>query len=336
MNIEVGSYPQVRMRRLRSDTWLRSLVAEHNLRPEDLILPVFVCAGKNVEHEVKAMPGVKSQSIDLIIKTIIRAKDLGIKAIAIFPVVDLSLKTTKAEEAYNENNLICLAVKQIKSEITDIGIICDVALDPYTIHGHDGVLNTDLTDVDNDKTIEILQKQALALAKAGADIVAPSDMMDGRIGEIRKYLDEHKFCNVKILSYAVKYASNLYGPFREAVGSKNNLKKASKATYQMDIHNISESFREVALDIKEGADIVMVKPASYYADIITRLKTQINVPIFAYQVSGEYSMLKAADQLGFLDFNSTMYEALIGLKRAGANAILTYAAIEMAAYLQEG
>ncbi len=333
MNFECGKYPNIRMRRKRYTPWLRQLLSETNLQPKDLILPLFIREGKNETHTISSLPGVYSVSIDIAINIIKEAKDLGISAVAIFPVVDMQHKTDNAYEAYNQDNLICRAVREIKSHIDGIGIICDVALDPYTSHGHDGLLINGY--VDNDRTIEVLCKQSLTLANAGCDIIAPSDMMDGRVGQIRKALDENNFINLAILSYAVKYASSLYAPFRDAVGSKVNLNNGDKKTYQMDIRNSNESLSEALLDINEGADILMVKPASLYLDIIYRIKQEYKFPTFAYQVSGEYSQIKAASINGWLDYEKVMYESLIAIKRAGADAILTYAAIEMAKLIND-
>lgn len=274
------------------------------------------------------MPGVFRFPVSELARAAKHAHTLGIPAIAIFPVVDQKHKSLGAEEAYNPKNLICRAVKAVKEAVPDLGVICDVALDPYTTHGHDGIVKND--DVDNDKTVAVLCKQAVTQARAGCDIVAPSDMMDGRVGVIRAALDKEGFEQVSILSYAIKYASSFYGPFREAVGSAKNLGKADKRTYQMDPANATEALREAALDIREGADMIMVKPAMPYLDIITRIKAQFSVPVFAYQVSGEYAMMKAAGQNGWLDFDKVMMESLLACKRAGASAIFTYAALEIA------
>jgi porphobilinogen synthase len=324
----LGKYPSTRLRRNRHDAWSRALVAEHRLSPQDLIWPVFVQEGKDLRTPIESMPGIYRFSIDYLVKAAKHAHALGIPAIAIFPVIDPKLKSLKAEESYKKSNLISRAVKAVKDAVPDLGIICDVALDPYTSHGHDGLVVDG--DVDNDATITVLCKQALAQAKAGCDIIAPSDMMDGRIGAIRTALDEEGFQKVRVLSYAAKYASAFYGPFRDAVGSAKNLGKADKRTYQMDPANSDEALREVALDIEEGADMVMVKPGMPYLDIIRRVKETFHVPVFAYQVSGEYAMIKAAAENGWLDFEAPMLESLLGFKRAGASAVLTYAALEMA------
>jgi len=326
-----GSYPSTRLRRNRKDAWSRALVAEHRLDVQDLIWPVFVKEGTKERTPIASMPGVFRLSVDLLVHSAKHAHSIGIPAIAIFPVVDSSLKSLGAEESYNEHNLLCRAVKEIKNAVPGLGIICDVALDPYTTHGHDGIVENN--DVENDATTQVLCKQAIVQARAGCDIVAPSDMMDGRVGAIRAALDKEHFQHVRILSYAAKYASAFYGPFREAVGSAGNLGKADKRTYQMDPANAAEALREVALDIAEGADMVMVKPGMPYLDIIKAVKEQFSVPVFAYQVSGEYAMLKAVGEQGWLDFEAVMLESLLAFKRAGATGIFTYAALEVAAGL---
>lgn len=323
-----GRYPATRLRRNRRDEWSRALVAENRLHPSDLIWPVFVQEGTNTRTAIASMPGVERLSIDLLLEQCKKAKELGIPAIALFPVVDAVLKTDGAEEAFNAKNLICRAIQAIKKEVPGIGIICDVALDPYTTHGHDGIVKDG--DVENDATIEVLCKQAVTQAKAGCDVIAPSDMMDGRVGAIRAALDKDGQQHVRILSYAAKYASGFYGPFRDAVGSKNNLGKADKRTYQMEPANAHEALREVALDIDEGADMVMVKPGLPYLDIIRLVNDNFDIPVLAYQVSGEYAMLKAADEKGWLDYDAAMMESLLAFKRAGASAIFTYAAIAVA------
>jgi len=325
-------YPLTRLRRNRKSAWIRNLVAENKLNPSDLILPIFVQEGENKKTPIDSMPDVFRLSIDNLILKAEQAYKLGIPAIAIFPVTEQNLKSELGEEAYNPNNLVCRAVKAVKSRLPDLGIICDVALDPYTTHGHDGIIKNG--DVDNDATIEILCKQAVAQAQAGCDIIAPSDMMDGRVGAIRLALDQNGFENVNILAYAAKYASAFYGPFRDAVGSKNNIGKSDKRTYQMDSANSREALREVALDVAEGADMVMVKPGMPYLDIMKLIKDNFDLPVFAYQVSGEYSMLKAAAANGYLDFDATMQESLLACKRAGASAIFTYAAVEIATLLK--
>lgn len=324
-------YPTVRLRRNRKHQWLRDLVSENILLPQHLVLPLFVTEGNNVREPVKTMSSVFRLSIDNIVKEAERAQSVGIRAIALFPVVDYSLKSDYADEAYNLDNLVCRAIRAIKNAGIKIGVICDVALDPYTTHGHDGIVKDG--DVDNEDTIDALCNQALILAKAGADIIAPSDMMDGRIGAIRNFLDEENFADIPILAYAAKYASNFYGPFRDAVGSKNNLAGISKDTYQMDYRNINEAIREIELDIEEGADMIMVKPGMPYLDVIFSAHQHFSVPIFAYQVSGEYAMIRAASEAGCLDFNNAMMESLMAFKRAGATAIFTYAALEIATIL---
>lgn len=327
----MSAYPATRLRRNRKDAWSRALVAEHRLSVADLIWPVFVQEGVKKRTKVESMPGVERLSIDLLVEACKRAKALGIPAVAIFPVVDAKFKSLKAEEAYNPKNLVCRAAAAVKAKVPGIGVICDVALDPYTLHGHDGIVKDG--DVENDATIAVLVKQAVAQAKAGCDIVAPSDMMDGRVGAIRAALDKEGLQHVRILSYAAKYASAFYGPFRDAVGSAGNLGKADKRTYQMDPANADEALREVAMDIEEGADMVMVKPGMPYLDIIRAVKDAFHVPVFAYQVSGEYAMLKAAAEKGWLDYDAVMMESLLAFKRAGATGIFTYAAIEVAQLL---
>lgn len=326
---KIHMFPKLRLRRLRKDSYIRDLVAETNLSTSDLIYPIFIIEGFNKRQEIKSLPNVARLSIDLAIKEIAEACKLGIKAIALFPCVDQSLKDEKAIEAYNIDNLICRAIREIKKHNLNITIIADVALDPYTSHGHDGIIEN--LDVHNDKTIEALKMQSLTLAKAGADIIAPSDMMDGRIGEIRGYLDKENFENITILSYSAKYASSLYNPFRDAVGS--NL-IGNKKTYQMDYRNAKEALREIALDINEGADLIMIKPAITNLDIIYRASSNFDIPIFAYQVSGEYAMLKAASNQGFLIWQDSIIESLTTIKRAGANAIFSYAALEVALHLK--
>jgi porphobilinogen synthase len=315
--------------------WLRNLVGESRLTVQDLVWPVFVQEGENTRTAVESMPGVFRLTIDLLIEEAKRAHALGIPAIALFPVVDDSLKSSQAEEAFNADNLICRATRAIKDVGLDLGIICDVALDPYTSHGQDGLLHAN-GDVENDATIEILCRQAVVQAQAGCDIIAPSDMMDGRVGAIRDALDKAGFSDVAVLSYAAKYASCFYGPFRDAVGSAKNLGKQGKKTYQMDPPNSDEALREVALDLAEGADMVMVKPGMPYLDIISRVRHHFNVAVFAYQVSGEYSMLRAASEKGWLSWQQAILESLISMKRAGATGIFTYAALEVAEYLRDG
>jgi porphobilinogen synthase len=319
------------MRRIRRHDWSRRLVAEATLSPADFIWPLFVIEGERKREPVKSMPGVDRLSIDLAVDAAKEAAALGIPAIALFPQTDPRLKSEDGREALNPDNLVCRAVRAIKAAVPEIGVLCDVALDPYTTHGHDGVLIDGY--VANDETVEILVRQALEEARAGCDIVAPSDMMDGRIGAIRKALEDGGFKNTMIMAYAAKYASAFYGPFRDAVGSAKAL-TGDKRAYQMDPANSDEALREVALDIAEGADMVMVKPGMPYLDIVRRVKDAFGVPTFAYQVSGEYSMLTAAANQGFLDGERAMLESLIAFKRAGASGVLTYFAREAARLLR--
>ena len=321
-------FPTTRMRRNRYDDWTRRLVAENQLSVNDLIWPVFVHDGDEARIDIPTLPGVARLSIDELIKDVGEAKSVGIPLIAVFPVVDAAKKTDEAEEAYNADNLVCRAVAAIKEAHDGIGIMCDVALDPFTSHGHDGLLRDGY--IVNDETLDVLCKQAVVQARAGCDVIAPSDMMDGRVGAIRAALDSEGYQNVRIMAYAAKYASALYGPFRDAVGSAPNLRGGDKKTYQMDPANSDEALREVALDIEEGADMVMVKPGLFYLDILQRVKEAFSMPTFAYQVSGEYAMLKVAGQQGLVDGERVMDEALLAFKRAGANGILTYAALETA------
>lgn len=324
----ITSFPATRLRRNRRDDWSRRLVAEHRLSVDDLVLPIFIQEGNFKNTPVASMPGVERLTVDLLLKQLEEVSDLGIPAIALFPVVPADKKDEQATEATNPDNLICNTIRAVKDAFPDIGIICDVALDPYSTHGHDGIVKEGY--VTNDETVEVLCKQALVQAEAGCDIIAPSDMMDGRVGAIRTTLEQHSFERVRILSYAAKYASSFYGPFRDAVGSAEQLDGASKSTYQMDFHNSEEALREVAQDISEGADMVMVKPGLPYLDIIQRVKSQFSIPVFAYQVSGEYAMIHAAANSGWLNEQQAMVESLVALKRAGASAILTYAAIDVA------
>ena len=324
---QLGQFPSTRLRRIRMKEFSRRLVSENNLSVNDLIWPLFVCEGNNIADKINSMPGVSRYSIDNILKELETAVKLKIPAIALFPQIDSGLKDEKGSEATNENNLICRTIKSIKKNFPDLGVICDVALDPYTNHGHDGLVINNI--VDNDTTLEVLEKQALVQAVAGCDIIAPSDMMDGRVARIRNILDENKFQNTLILSYAAKYASKFYGPFRDAISSSGNLKGGSKSTYQMDMANSNEALREVALDIQEGADMVMVKPGMPYLDIIHRIKSEFNIPTFAYQVSGEYAMIKGAINNNWLD-SQVIKESLLSFKRAGADGILTYFAKEIA------
>jgi porphobilinogen synthase len=328
-----GQYPQTRLRRLRRHDWSRRLVAERRLAVDDLIWPLFVHEVKTSRQDVPSMPGVDRLSIDLLVTAVGEALALGIPAVAIFPVTDPAKKSTDGVEATNADNLVCRGVRAVKEALGDsIGVICDVALDPYTSHGHDGLLRDGY--VVNDETIDVLCRQAIVQAAAGCDVIAPSDMMDGRVGRIRRALDEAHYEHVSILAYAAKYASAFYGPFRDAVGSASNLGGGDKRTYQMNPANSDEALREVALDIAEGADMVMVKPGMPYLDIVRRVKDAFGLPTFAYQVSGEYSMIHAAAQNGWLDRDTAMMESLVAFKRAGADAILTYFAPEVASLLQ--
>ncbi len=318
------------MRRTRHDGWLRHLVAENRLGVDDLIWPVFVIEGKGKREAVFSMPGVDRLSIDLVVDAVTEASDMGIPAVALFVSIEQRLKSPDAREALNPDNLVCRSVRAVKEAVADVGVICDVALDPFNSDGHDGLLRDGF--VLNDETLDLLCRQALVQAAAGCDVIAPSDMMDGRVGAIRNALDEANFTNVPIMSYAAKYASAFYGPFRDAVGSGGVL-KGDKKSYQMDPANAEEALREVALDLSEGADMVMVKPGLPYLDIIRRVKDAFGVPTFAYHVSGEYAMLKAAAQQGCLDYEQVMMESLLAFKRAGADGILTYAAVEAARLL---
>ena len=326
----IGSYPAVRLRRNRKKDWSRRLVQENNLSPNDLIWPIFIREGKNIKEPIKTMPGVYRYTLDKIERLVENAIDKKIPMIALFPNTPTDKKDIKGTEALNKNNLVCKALRLIKKNYNEIGIMCDVALDPYTSHGHDGILKNNY--VDNDETIKILVKQSLLQAEMGCDVIAPSDMMDGRIGEIRKALDKNNHQLVQILSYAVKYASNFYGPFRDAVGSKKSL-IGDKKNYQMDYKNSKEALREVELDIKEGADFVMVKPGLPYLDIIKLIKENYKIPVFAYQVSGEYSIIKKGINDGIIN-EEVIFETLTSFKRAGANAIITYFADEIAKKLK--
>ena len=327
----IGTYPALRMRRNRKADWIRRLVSEHNLSANDLILPLFVKEGVKKKENIDSMPNIFRYSIDELVKEVEKACKLKIPLVALFPYTNSKKRDTKGKESFNKNNLICKALRLLKKEFkNDIGIMCDVALDPYTIHGHDGILKGN--KIENDSTIEILIKQSLIQAEMECDIIAPSDMMDGRIGKIRNALDKKGFKDTQIVSYAVKYASNFYGPFRDAVGSKKKLKN-DKKTYQMDFRNSSEALREVALDIKEGADIVMVKPGLPYLDIIRSVKDNFKIPIFSYQVSGEYSLIKNGIEKGIINEDAIL-ESLISLKRSGSNAIVSYFSLEIANQLK--
>ena len=331
-NTHIHISPIARPRRLRVSPWIRNMVSEHRVTVNDLIWPVFIQEGNNLRTPIASMPGVERLSIDLLTLAVKEARDLGIPAIALFPATPANLKTKDGEEAFNPENLVCRTIRAIKSAVPDIGVICDVALDPYTSHGQDGLVRNGV--VVNDETVEVLCKQSVVQARAGCDVIAPSDMMDGRVGAIRKALDNAGFSHVAILSYAAKYASAFYGPFRDAVGSANNLGKSDKKTYQMDPSNSSEALREVALDIAEGADMVMVKPGMPYLDVVARVKDTFKVPTFAYQVSGEYAMLCAAAANGWLDREKVILESLLSFKRAGADGVLTYFAMEAAKLLK--
>ena len=325
--IITGKYPQLRLRRSRQSKWSRRLISENNLSVDDLILPIFIVEGKNKKIPVKSMPGIFRYTLDKLNSVVKTAINLGIPMIALFPYTQKKLKDALGTESLNPNNLVCRACKQVKKKFKNkIGIMCDVALDPYTAHGHDGIYANG--NILNDETIKILVEQSLLQASAGCDVLAPSDMMDGRIGAIRKALDKNGFKNVQLLSYAVKYASNFYGPFRDAVGTKNLL-KGDKKSYQMDFRNSNEAIREVALDIKEGADMVIVKPGLPYLDIIEKIKNKFKIPVVAYQVSGEYSMLTSSIQKKIINKDAIL-ETLLSFKRSGANAIITYFAIQVA------
>ncbi|TAL00348.1 MAG: porphobilinogen synthase [Rhodospirillaceae bacterium] len=328
-----GKFPAVRPRRLRAAPWVRRLVRETTLTAADLVQPLFVVEGSGIERPIPALPGVDHLSIDRLIETAKKVRDLGIPAVALFPVIAAELKTADGRLAVAADGLVPRAVRAIKAAVPEIGIICDVALDPYTDHGHDGLIIDG--KIANDATVEVLVRQALVLAEAGCDVVAPSDMMDGRIGAIRTALEQAGHTDTMILSYAVKYASVFYGPFRAAVGSASALGVKGKHTYQMDAANRQEALREVALDVAEGADLVMVKPGMPYLDVIADVRAAVSVPVFAYQVSGEYAMLTSAAAAGAFDFLSALQESLIAFKRAGASGILTYGALAMARYLAD-
>ncbi|GEM78112.1 porphobilinogen synthase [Vibrio superstes] len=329
-----SSFPLRRMRRMRKHDFSRRLMAENKISVDDLIYPMFILMGKNRREAVKSMPGIERLSIDLMLEEAERLANLGVPAIALFPVVNQDVKSTCAAEAHNPEGLVQRAVRLLKEHIPQIGVITDVALDPYTTHGQDGIIDND-GYVLNDETTAVLIKQALSHAEAGADVVAPSDMMDGRIGKIREALEKAGYIHTQIMAYSAKYASNYYGPFRDAVGSASNLKGADKKNYQMDPANSDEALHEVALDIAEGADMVMVKPGMPYLDVVRRVKTELQVPTFAYQVSGEYAMHKAAIQNGWLKERETVLESLLCFKRAGADGILTYFAKDVAEWLAE-
>jgi porphobilinogen synthase len=326
-------YPQGRPRRLRRDEFTRNLVREHAVTPNDLIYPVFVVDGQKQRQAVASMPGVERVSLDLLLPVAEECMKLGVPALALFPVIEPSLKTPDGREATNAKGLVPRVVRALKKEFPELGVMTDVALDPFTSHGQDGLLD-ETGYILNDETVEVLVQQALTQAEAGVDIVAPSDMMDGRIGAIRAGLEERKFIHTRIMAYSAKYASAFYGPFRDAVGSAANLGKSNKKVYQMDPGNTDEALREVAMDLSEGADMVMVKPGMPYLDIVRRVKDEFRVPTFAYQVSGEYAMLKAAAANGWLDHDLVMMESLLAFKRAGADGVLTYFALDAARKLR--
>ena len=326
----VGKFPSTRLRRVRNSVWIRRLVSENNLTSNDLIMPIFIREGKNKIEKIKSMPDINRYTVDkldLIMSQVVKCK---IPMVALFPYTPANKKDPFGKESLNENNLVCKSIRYIKKKYKNIGIMTDVALDPYTSHGHDGILIKN--KIDNDKTLDVLEKQSLLQAQMGSDVIAPSDMMDGRIGRIRKYLDRNNYKDTMILSYAVKYASSFYGPFRDAIGSKKKL-KGDKKTYQMDIRNSNEALREVGFDIKEGADLVMVKPGMPYLDIIKLIKDNFKIPIFSYQVSGEYSLIKNGVKNKLLP-KEAIEESLLSLKRAGSSAIITYFALEIAKTLK--
>lgn len=325
-----GPFPYTRMRRNRSEDFSRRLNSETQLNVNDLILPLFVIEGNNVSQAIESMPGVNRLSIDLLAKQAESVFKLGIPAVALFPVVGNDKKSLLAEEAYNPDGLAQRAVKAIKAAVPDLGVITDVALDPFTTHGQDGIIDQDSNYVLNDASVEAMVKQAISHAQAGADIVAPSDMMDGRIGAIREALEDEDFANTQIMAYSAKYASSFYGPFRDAVGSASNLAGGNKKTYQMDPANSDEAIHECALDLDEGADMIMVKPGMPYLDVVRRVKDELKAPTFAYQVSGEYAMICAAAERGWLNSDEAVMESLLAFKRAGADGILTYFAVQAA------
>lgn len=330
----LGKFPQTRMRRMRRDAFSRDLMREHILTPADFIYPVFVLEGSNKVEDVKSMPGVQRKTLDLLLKDAEQCVKLAIPMMAIFPVIDTPQKSLGAEEAYNPNGLVPRVVAAIKQAYPDLGVMTDIALDPYTSHGQDGLIDAS-GYVLNDETIAVLTKQAQCHAAAGADVVAPSDMMDGRIGAVRDALDSKGHIHTRIMAYSAKYASSFYGPFRDAVGSSGNLGKGNKYTYQMDPANSDEALWEVGLDLQEGADMVMVKPGMPYLDILRRVKDEFKAPTFVYQVSGEYAMLKAAAQNGWLNEEACVLESLLAFKRAGADGILTYFALDAARWLKQ-
>ena len=330
----MSQYPAYRPRRMRRDDWSRRLIQENRLSPDDLIYPVFLLPGKNQTQTVTSMPGIERMSLDRLFSVAEECVALGVPVMALFPVIEASLKTIDGVEAFNPNGLVPNAVTELKKRFPNLGIMTDVALDPYTSHGQDGILDQN-NCILNDETVAVLVKQALCHAHAGVDIVAPSDMMDGRIGQIRAALENNQFIHTRIMAYSAKYASSFYGPFRDAVGSATNLGKADKKNYQMDPANSDEAIREVGLDISEGADMVMIKPGMPYLDIVHRIKDAFGYPTYVYQVSGEYAMLKAAANNGWLDHDAVMMESLIAFKRAGADGILSYFALEASRLLKK-
>jgi len=330
----MSQYPAYRLRRMRRDDWSRRLIQENRLSPDDLIYPVFLLPGKNQTQTVTSMPGIERMSLDRLFSVAEECVALGVPVMALFPVIEASLKTIDGVEAFNPNGLVPNAVTELKKRFPNLGIMTDVALDPYTSHGQDGILDQN-NRILNDETVAVLVKQALCHAHAGVDIVAPSDMMDGRIGQIRAALENNQFIHTRIMAYSAKYASSFYGPFRDAVGSATNLGKADKKNYQMDPANSDEAIREVGLDISEGADMVMIKPGMPYLDIVHRIKDAFGYPTYVYQVSGEYAMLKAAANNGWLDHDAVMMESLIAFKRAGADGILSYFALEASRLLKK-
>jgi porphobilinogen synthase len=330
----LSQFPQSRMRRMRRDSFSRDLMREHVLTPHDFIYPIFVLEGKNKVEDVKSMPGVQRKTLDLLLKDAEQCMKLGVPMMALFPVIDTPLKSLGAEEAYNPDGLVPRVVATLKKEFPELGIMTDIALDPYTSHGQDGLID-DGGYVMNDETVVVLAQQAQVHAMAGADVVAPSDMMDGRIGAVRAALDRKGCIHTRIMAYSAKYASSFYGPFRDAVGSSGNLGAGNKYTYQMDPANSDEALWEVGLDLQEGADMVMVKPGMPYLDILRRVKDEFKAPTFVYQVSGEYAMLKAAAQNGWLNEEACVLEALLAFKRAGADGILTYFALDAARWLKK-
>ncbi|NCU80115.1 MAG: porphobilinogen synthase [Burkholderiaceae bacterium] len=330
----MSQYPAYRPRRMRRDDWSRRLIQENRLSPDDLIYPVFLLPGKNQTQTVTSMPGIERMSLDRLFSVAEECVALGVPVMALFPVIEASLKTIDGVEAFNPNGLVPNAVAELKKRFPNLGIMTDVALDPYTSHGQDGILDQN-NRILNDETVAVLVKQALCHAHAGVDIVAPSDMMDGRIGQIRAALENNQFIHTRIMAYSAKYASSFYGPFRDAVGSATNLGKADKKNYQMDPANSDEAIREVGLDISEGADMVMIKPGMPYLDIVHRIKDAFGYPTYVYQVSGEYAMLKAAANNGWLDHDAVMMESLIAFKRAGADGILSYFALEASRLLKK-